>query len=423
MSQWVSLLNGFAVSVFGSVLAASFCGVLETERNRRLFWRSFLALALLQGLIIAVWSAELLRQIYPLAVHLPLAALLWCLTRKGLHSVFSVLAAYLCCQLRRWIALLIVAFCGGGSQLQDAVELIVTLPLLLVLLRFGAPAIRPLGERPVKVQLTYSVIPALYYVFDYVAVVYTDLMISGDFVALEFMPFVCCLAYLIFLHYSFVTEQERGRMEQVQKNLDLQVKQSVREIGALRQSQELARRYRHDLRHHLQYVYSCIENGQEAKAMDYISGIYREIDAQKVQRYCENESVNLILSAFAERAGKAGVVMDVQGELPGAISVSDSDLCVILSNALENAIHACCPLTEKGERCTVAVQFYERDGRVFLQIRNPCGEDVRFQDGIPVSQRPDHGLGVQSICAIVQRYGGVYAFLVQDGCFVLRLSI
>ncbi|MBQ2817869.1 MAG: GHKL domain-containing protein, partial [Clostridia bacterium] len=35
----------------------------------------------------------------------------------------------------------------------------------------------------------------------------------------------------------------------------------------------------------------------------------------------------------------------------------------------------------------------------------------------------DHGIGVQSICAIVQKYGGVQTFLVRDGQFILRLSI
>lgn len=68
------------------------------------------------------------------------------------------------------------------------------------------------------------------------------------------------------------------------------------------------------------------------------------------------------------------------------------------------------------------VQFYERAGKLFLQVTNPCGP-VRFENGLPVSDRPGHGVGVQSICAIVQRYGGVYAFLVQDGRFILRLSL
>ena len=46
------------------------------------------------------------------------------------------------------------------------------------------------------------------------------------------------------------------------------------------------------MRHHLQYVSTCIENGEVEQAQAYITGICKEIEAQKVQIYCENEAVN-----------------------------------------------------------------------------------------------------------------------------------
>ena len=59
----------------------------------------------------------------------------------------------------------------------------------------------------------------------------------------------------MFLLYNFTKGQEENRMREIQKSLDMQVAQSMREITALRESQNLASRYRHDLRHHLQYLY------------------------------------------------------------------------------------------------------------------------------------------------------------------------
>ena len=185
----------------------------------------------------------------------------------------------------------------------------------------------------------------------------------------------------------------------------------------------LARQYRHDLRHHLQYVSAYIENGQGVQAQAYISGICKEIDAQKVQQYCENEAVNLILSAFAGRAGKAGICMQVQGAIPAQLRIADSDLCVLLSNALENAIHACQSLDPAKTPCTIDVQCYQKGEKLFLQITNPCRADISFDKGLPVSHRPEHGIGVQSIRTIVKRYGGVYSFSVRDGQFILRLSV
>ena len=192
----------------------------------------------------------------------------------------------------------------------------------------------------------------------------------------------------------------------------------------MRESQDLASRYRHDLRHHLQYVLNCIENDQEDEAKKYISTICEEIEAQRVQRYCENDAVNLILSAFVGQAKKAGVTMQVLGYLSDFILASDSDLCVLLSNALENALHACAPLVEAGQDCVINVNFHERGKKFFLQITNPCQQEkVRLVKGIPVTDQPGHGLGVQSICSVVAKYGGLYDFSVQDGTFILRLSL
>ena len=423
MRLCLSLLNDISVSIFGSVLSASFCGALMTRRNRFIFWGCTALILLLQGWVYANWDVVFLQHIYPIIMHLPLMVILYILTGKLLWPVISVLTAYLCCQLRRWIALLVVAVLSGGNGLQNLTELVVTLPLLLLLLHFAAPAVRQMSGYPPKLQLQFGVIPAVYYGFDYATRVYTDLLQRGDPAVVEFMPFVCCTAYLAFVLYSSAKERTQNQLQQVQKSLNLQLTQAVREINALRESQVLASQYRHDLRHHLQYLSACIENGQEKQAQDYISGICAEIEAQKVQRYCENEAANLILSAFAGRAQKEGIAMEMQVTLPAFIMVSDSDLCVLLSNALENALQACRPFAAAGKAAAIEVLIYERGGKIFLQMTNPCGNTVSFENGIPVSDRPGHGIGVQSICAIVRRYGGVYAFFVKNGQFVLRLSL
>lgn len=423
MSFCISVLNNISVSLFGSVLSAFFCNAADTRKNRRIFFLSMVLLPLLQGVVYFLWGPEFMQKVYPFVVHFPLLLVLYLLTGKLLHPIFSILSAYLCCELRRWIALLAVAIFSGGQMMQDMIELVITLPLLLILLRFASPVVRQISVYPTKSQHLFGVIPALYYVFDYLTCVYTNLLFSGDPVVVEFMPFVCCAAYLVFLLYNSAKEWKHSQLQQVQKTLDLQLEQAVHEINALREFQALTRQYRHDMRHHLQYLSACIENGQEEQAQAYITGICKEIEAQKVQNYCENEAANLIFSSFAGRAEKEGIGMNVQGSLPVFTLVSDSDLCVLLSNALENALHACQPLAARGKACTIEVQLYEKNGKLFLQVTNPCEKQVRFEQGIPVSDRKGHGIGVQSICAIVQRYGGIYSFLVENGKFILRLSL
>lgn len=420
-----ALLNDTSVCLFGGILAMSFCNVPRTWRSCLVFWCGMALMLIPQGLVYLQWSAELRRQLCPVTVHLPILVMLYILTRRLLWPVISILSVYLFCQLRRWIALAVVAVLSGDAFLQNIVEIAVTLPLLLFLLHFASPSIQLLSKYPVKNQCQFGVIPALYYGFDYLTRIYTGLLSSGEPAVLEFMPFVCCIAYLIFLLYNSSTEEQRWQTKQVQDSLKLQLDQSVQQISALRESQEMAARHRHDLRHHLQYLSACIQNGEDDRAQNYISDIFQEIEAQKVKNYCENEAVNLILCSFADRAEKQGIGFVVEGTLPSFITVSDSDLCVILSNALENAICACQPFVRAGESCTVSLQlwFNSKTCKSFIQVTNPCKEKVHFQKGLPVSDQPGHGIGTRSICAIVERYGGIYSFTVQEGQFILRLFL
>lgn len=423
MSGWIHLCNSGAVSVFGSVLSAAFAGAWTTRRKKQIFSVCMLLILLWQWFAYTVLDIVLLRQIYPLLMHAPLFFLLYFLTGKQLWSCISILSAYLCCQLRRWIALFVTAMLSGGAMMQDTAELVITFPLLWGSIRFIAPVFRQLAAYPIRRQWQFGVIPVVYYGFDYLTRIYTELLPSGNPVAVEFMPSVCCLAYLVFLLYNSIEEQKYQQLYQRENCLSLQLTQAVREIDLLRESQTLAKQYRHDLRHHLQYLSFCMENGQNDQAQKYIADICRKMDAQRVRQYCENEAANLIFSAFAGRAEKDKIPMKIHGMLPAKIHVSDSDLCVLLSNALENAIHACQPLAENGVDCGIDIQFYQRGEHVFLQILNTCLQDVLFEQGIPVSRHPGHGIGVQSICAIVEQYGGHYVFLVQDGQFILRLSL
>lgn len=327
----LSLCNLASVGIFGIVLSAAFCE-LEWTRQRKLLLAGCTVLMLaLQGVVSLRWSTSFARYLYPVITHLPLVILLVAMTRKVLWSLIAVLTAYLCCQLRRWAALLVIAlFPTGGTALQNATELVVT----------------------------------------------------------------------------------------------LQVAQAVREIDALRESQRKASTYRHDLRHHLQYISACIENGRAEAAQEYIHSVCAEIEASKVNVYCENEAANLILSAFATRAQNSGIDFRVHAAIPVVLPLPDSDLCVLLSNALENALHAGQRQREAGKPAVVETTAYQKDGRLFLQIANSCSFPVQFRaEGIPTASQPGHGLGVRSICAIVEQYGGMYSFSQQQDQFVLRISL
>ena len=419
----ISMLNGTVVGIFGIVLSTAFCDILWTKQKARLIILATLGLFLLQGVVCFGLGSDMVRYLYPFITHVPLATILCVINKKRLWPVISVFTAYLCCQLRRWLALLIVAVISGDPVMQELVELLLTFPLLIVLVKFVAPAVRSISHFPISMQYQFGVIPVLAYGFDYLTQIYTNTFSKGAPVVAEFMSFVCSAAYLVFVLRISEEKQMRNQLEQTRESLHLQVAQAVREIELLRESQQQASIYRHDLRHHMQYLLACIENGQLAHAQEYIHGINSEIEAKKVTMFCENEAANLIFSAFAGRAEEQDIPLKIRAELPGIIPISESDLCVLLSNALENALRACQKLKEKGLPGNIEVSAYEKSGKLFLQIVNSCDTDVVFEKGIPVTDESGHGIGVRSICALVERYRGVYTFTVKDSKFIFRVSM
>lgn len=420
----VTLLNDAAVGVYGMILSAAFCGITWTRGKKWAYGLSMAAILLAQAAVYGMTTdLQLLKLLYPLVTHMPLVLVLAILERKLLWPTISVLTAYLCCQLRRWLALLLTALMSGGAEVQTAAELALTLPLLLGLLYFVAPAVRTIAGYKPAMQVRFGLIPAVGYLFDYLTRIYTDLLAQGTPAPVEFMPFVCCVAYLAFVLRSSAENETRLRLEQTQENLHLQVTQATREIASLRESERRASTYRHDLRHHMQYLAGCIENGRTEQAQAYIREFCAEIESQKVRVFCENETVNLILSAFAGRAEESGVPLRVRAEVPHFIPVAETDLCVLLSNALENALHACQRLRQTGEPCDIELVVYEKSGKFFLQVTNTCPPDVTFEKGLPVTREPGHGIGVRSICSIAERYNGMYFFSEKDGRFVLRVSL
>lgn len=419
----IRLVNSVAVSLFGIILSAAFCDIRWTQKKKLLMGISAVALILLQGSLVLILEPPLSWRLYPLVMHVPLLIVLYFFNKSWLWSGVAILTAYNCCVLRRWLAFLIVTVGGGHFMTNAGAEVLITIPLLLAIVYAIAPAVRTFSRYTVSIQLQFALIPALSYFFYYLIRIYTDWFERGTPIVVEFMSFVCSGAYLVFALRVSKEERQRSQMERTQGEMNLQLEQAIREIEFLRESQEQVRVYRHDLRHHMQYLSSCIEKGNLIQAQTYINEICSEIEENKIVTYCENEAANLIFSAYAGRAEARAISFTVSANIPSAIHISEKDLCVILSNALENALHACEKLQEKGNTGVMEVNAYQKGKKLFFQFINSCDDNISFVDGVPVTTQPGHGIGVNSICTLVEKYEGIYNFMTQNGKFILRISL
>lgn len=90
---------------------------------------------------------------------------------------------------------------------------------------------------------------------------------------------------------------------------------------------------------------------------------------------------------------EAGVQFTVQAGISQALPVSESDLCVLLSNALENALHAAVRCREAGQGAFIETTGHEKGKKLFLQITNSCLPDVQFREASRSPTAPATGLG------------------------------
>ena len=268
----------------------------------------------------------------------------------------------------------------------------------------------------------FGALPVAYYFFDYATTIYSNALYSGVRAINESLPALLIAFYVAFLT-AYHAQAERSYQAELQSSmLEVKWSQAQTQMNTLRRVQTQTAVYQHDMRHHLTMLEGLIAAGKPEQAAAYIRKVQSDIETITPRRYCENELVSLLCSSFAEKAQHAGARLDVDARLPQALDISDAELCAVLSNALENALHAVAALPEK-ER-TVSLYCAVRLGKLLIEVKNPyAGELTLSPDGRPVTARKGHGYGCQSIQTIAARSGGLCEFKASCGTFCLQIVL
>lgn len=411
----------FVALRFGAAIAAHFAGIGRTRKNYLVFGCFTVALFFLQILSVYFLGMAVTVKLYPLLSYLPVAAFLVVyLKRSWSIAIVSMFASFLCCQPPRWIGS--VAGALFHSALLNHISYIAAAFLMYWhLQKYVIKSVRNLMERSVKSCMLFGIVPVLYYVFDQVTTVYTDLMYSGARAVVQFLPFITSGLYFVFVLLYYTETQKQANIQRERDILDTQLRQAQTELVSLRQMQQTAAAYRHDMRHHFALLQSLAYKGYIEEIKEYLRTAQSDIDAITPIRFCENETINLILSSFASKAKQSEILFTIDAKLPESIPYSDTELCSLLSNALENAIKACKNIEDSKKRC-IKLRMYSKNKKLCIDIRNTYQEEPIFHEGLPVSKEAGHGYGTKSMAYIVKKHGGVCQFTVKDGWFVFQAT-
>ena len=151
-----------------------------------------------------------------------------------------------------------------------------------------------------------------------------------------------------------------------------------------------------------------------------ISGYTSQIDATSIKRYCNNSTINYVLSNYIQKFEDLNVDLDLNITI-GEITIDEMLLSSILSNALDNALNAQKDLPESKRKAILMMKI--NNHKLLISIKNTYSNSPIFMDGVPVSNQKGHGYGTQSIRYITERLGGTCEFSIQNGFFSLRIII
>lgn len=168
-----------------------------------------------------------------------------------------------------------------------------------------------------------------------------------------------------------------------------------------------ARAARHDMHHFVGAMKRLSGEGRYAELDRFLAEYADKSETEPLPVFCENAVANSILGYYSLKAKERGVPFCCTCVIPKQLSVSDSDLCVVLGNALENALEACERITEPDARF-ISVETRISGGQLLIKVENSCFGSLQRREGRYVSSKPgrDYGIGLANIQKVVQAYGG-----------------
>lgn len=226
------------------------------------------------------------------------------------------------------------------------------------------------------------------------------------------------MAYII--TQLFLNVIARQHFTTISQMMEKQVELQINHYKELEKMDAEMRRFRHDYTNHLQSILSLVQMEEYSDAVEYIKKIQKNAYGSGiVMFYTGNKLADAIL-ADKSAALDENCRIEYSGIMPA--SIENVDLCIILSNALDNAIEAC---RELNSPCKISVSAGEQQGYFVLSLKNPTARSDSFYAIPPTtkSAKEQHGMGLYNIESTVKKYDGQMKIKCENGLFELMLTM
>lgn len=281
-----------------------------------------------------------------------------------------------------------------------------------ILAEISAVAILCIGSACGKGFYADQIFVALKFIPEHVPSMFFGYCSAALFLLCAFISLYKIIRHTAKVHADLALQTER--LAQLDRQLAVQ-----KEFYDARLShEEEIRSLKHDMDGHLSTLAMLLSEDNPAEAKHYLDGITEAHKRQTARQFSSNPYINVILQRYAAKCEEQHIALTCH------IGISDqslpaTELCLILNNALDNALAACLSLPKADRK--IKVQAAVRQNMFLLRISNPFHGTIKTAGGLPVTTKAGkgHGYGLSNIRQAAERTGGSMECYVEKDFFVL----
>ena len=215
----------------------------------------------------------------------------------------------------------------------------------------------------------------------------------------------CILFFFKKLQQNFRLGTELSLLEQEEHFLN----QYVEEAKA---RYDRTKSFRHDIRNHIAVIKDLLRSGKLEEAVSYMEDLDDMAEKMSFPVSTNNPVVDILAGNKLGIAKSMGVDVDCSLLLPYPCGLRDIDICIVLSNALDNGIQACKSL-DAGIEKQIHVSGRVQGDFLMIEIRNSfCGKGV-FKKGT----------GLSNVKKVAEKYDGAMSIEMRENVFILHVLL
>lgn len=229
------------------------------------------------------------------------------------------------------------------------------------------------------------------------------------------------ITYITFwLAHSLIRRHESTRLQVSLTSRRQADRQMALESERLRREMHLLR---HEINNQLSTLAALLDQGNTVRARTMLDEVCSALPAPSDEIHSGNSVSDAVLNQKIAQARAQGVTVTADVCMDRSQAIRDTDLAALLSNLLNNALEASVQVSQP----LLDVHIYPAKGYLCISIRNRADMDALRRNPLlqTTKKHPEaHGLGLEIVRQIVDRYHGVATFNAEEeGFFVAQVML